>query len=129
MRNVIKIANRVVRAMLREDIKNYNEALSTLVAGIGYLMKEIEKDDYRAMDDVARLSRFLREEIRYLDDKEQERHIDDMLMSISRILNEMETDRRAWEDQGRKHMENRIEFQKELKFYKDKLGTEFINGR
>jgi hypothetical protein len=101
--------------MSEEERAEWRDAISIFVSNLLIFSSSMSEQNFSDLNDLVRSVSDVRKEQINLEDEILDREVDRMLEEVVRMLNTVETERRRWEDEERKHRDRCMGFSREAK--------------
>ena len=98
-----RIAGKIVAWMSEDEREDFRDELESMISTLEVFVNEIGEGDFSGVEDVEKQVGYLRGEQVNLEDERLDRDVGAELSEVARMLNEAETERRAWEEARRRH--------------------------
>lgn len=95
------IVSRVIESRMGMSHEEVRDGISTLVLSLSQIVEEIEDGDFTSIGDISKQSNNLERVVLSLDDEMVSREVDNVRMELMRLLNDIEAERRRYEDEDR----------------------------
>jgi hypothetical protein len=113
--------------MSLDEVADWKDAITIFVTDLKMFGENILEGDFSDLNDLVRQMSDVRKEQINLDDEVLDRDVDNGLELVVRMLNEVESERRRWEDEERKHGDRCRDFSRKAKELSAKFKT--LEGR
>ena len=114
-------------SMSSDEVADWKDAITIFVTDLKMFGDNIADGDFSDLNDLVRQMSDVRKEQINLDDEVLDRDVDNGLELVVRMLNEVESERRRWEDEERKHRDRCRDFSRKAKELSAKFKT--LEGR
>lgn len=105
----------MIAGMSEDEVADWKDAITIFVTDLKMFGDNIADGDFSDLNDLVRKMSDVRKEQINLDDEILDRDVDNGLELVVRMLNEVETERRRWEDEERKHRDRCRDFSRKAK--------------
>lgn len=105
----------MIAGMSEDEVVDWKDAITIFVTDLKMFGDNIADGDFSDLNDLVRQMSDVRKEQINLDDEILDRDVDNGLELVVRMLNEVETERRRWEDEERKHRDRCRDFSRKAK--------------